>query len=111
MYKVVSKDIILMPLANKRNGGVVGAVVRSTPFNHKVLGSNPGAAECCSNINFVFSDKADSAFHPYRVGKMSTSFCCGLTCDGLVSCPGGVNDSHPLNTTETGDKRRLQLAI
>ena len=26
-----------------------------------------------------------------------------LTCDGLVSHPGGVKDSHPLNTTETRD--------
>ena len=38
---------------------------------------------------------------------MSTSICWELTCDGLVSCPGGVKDSHPLNTTETGDKRHL----
>ena len=38
---------------------------------------------------------------------MSTSVCWELTCDGLVSCPGGVKDSYPLNTTETGDKRRL----
>ena len=30
----------------------------------------------------------------------------GLTCDGLVSCPGGLIYSHPLNTTETEDKRR-----
>ena len=57
-----------------------------------------------------FSAKVDSAFHPYGVGKMSTSFCWGLTCDGLVSRPGGVNDSHPLNTTETGDKHRLRWA-
>ena len=28
------------------NGGVVGAVVRSLPSNHKVLGSNPASAEC-----------------------------------------------------------------
>ena len=27
--------------------------------------------------------------------------------DELVSHPGGVKDSHPLNTTEIGDKRRL----
>ena len=38
---------------------------------------------------------------------MSTSICWELTCDGLVSHPGGIKDSHPLNTTETGDKRRL----
>ena len=57
-----------------------------------------------------FSAKVDSAFHPYGVGRMSTSFCWGLTCDGLVSRPGGVNDSHPLNTTETGDKCQLQQA-
>ena len=37
---------------------------------------------------------------------MSTSICWELTCDGLVSRPGGVKESHPLNTTETGDKRR-----
>ena len=34
---------------------------------------------------------------------MSTSVCWELTCDGLVSCPGGVKDSHLFNTTETGD--------
>ena len=34
---------------------------------------------------------------------MSTSVCWKLTCDGLVSRP--VKDSHPLNTTVTGDKR------
>ena len=40
---------------------------------------------------------------------MSTSVCWELTCDGLaiVSRPGGVKDSHPLITTEIGDKRRL----
>ena len=54
--------------------------------------------------------KVDSAFHPYGVGKMSTSFCWGLTCDKLVSRPREVNDSHPLNTTETGDRCRLQWA-
>ena len=41
---------------------------------------------------------------------MSTSICWELTCDGLVSHPRGVKDSHLLNTTETGDKYRL-LAI
>ena len=37
---------------------------------------------------------------------MSTSICWELTCDGLVSHPGGVKDSDPLNTTETGDTVR-----
>ena len=37
---------------------------------------------------------------------MSTSVCWELTCNGLVSRPGGVKDSYPLNNTETGDKRR-----
>ena len=41
-----------------------------------------------------FSAKVDSAFHPYGVGEMSTSFCWGLTYDGLVSRPGGVDDSR-----------------
>ena len=41
---------------------------------------------------------------------MSTSMCWELTCDGLVSLPGGVKLSHPLNTTETGDKRRAPWA-
>ena len=30
-----------------------------------------------------------------------------LACDRLVSHPGGVNSLHLLNTTKTGDKRRL----
>ena len=38
---------------------------------------------------------------------MNTSNWWELTWDGLVSHPGGVKDSHPLNTTETGDKRWL----
>ena len=38
---------------------------------------------------------------------MSTSVCWELIYDGLVSRPGGVKDSHPLTSTETGDKRRL----
>ena len=29
------------------------------------------------------------------------------TCDGLVFLPGGVKDSPPINTIETGDKHRL----
>ena len=37
---------------------------------------------------------------------MSTSVCWELTGDGLVSHPGEVKDSHPLNTTETGAKHR-----
>ena len=32
---------------------------------------------------------------------MSTSFCCGLTCYGLVSYPGGVTNYRPLNKQET----------
>ena len=64
----------------------VAAVVRALPSNRKVLGSNPGS------LTF-FSAKVDSHFHPHGVGKMSTSFCWGLTCDGLVTRPGGVNDS------------------
>ena len=37
---------------------------------------------------------------------MSNSICLELTCnDYIMSRPGGVKDSHPLNTTETGDKR------
>ena len=38
---------------------------------------------------------------------MSTSVCWELTCDALVSRPGAVKDSHPINITETEDKRRL----
>ena len=38
---------------------------------------------------------------------MSTSVCWEITCDGLISHPGGVKGSHPLNTKETGDKRQL----
>ena len=34
---------------------------------------------------------------------MSTSVWWELTCDGLVSHPGGVKDPHLLNTTETGE--------
>ena len=35
-----------MCVVEKANGGgVVGALVRSLPFNHKVSGSNPGSAE------------------------------------------------------------------
>lgn len=37
---------------------------------------------------------------------MDISIRWGFTCDGLVSHPGGVNDSHPRTTTETRDKHR-----
>ena len=39
--------------------------------------------KCYCDLLFA---KVDSAFHPYEVGKMSTSFC-----DELVSRPGRVN--------------------
>ena len=43
----------------------------------------------------------NSAFHPSGVAlQMSTSVCWELTCNGLVSRPGGVKDSHSLNTTK-----------
>ena len=67
----------------------------------------------CQVLNICvtfFSAKVDSTFHPYGVDKMSTSFCWGLKCDGLVSRPGVVSDSHPPNTTETGEKCWLQWA-
>ena len=38
---------------------------------------------------------------------MSTSVCWELICDGLVFHPGRVQDSHLLNSIETGDKCRL----
>ena len=42
---------------------------------------------------------------------MSTSVCWDLTCDGLVSHPGEVEDSRPLNTTETGDMRCKEFSF
>lgn len=33
----------------------------------------------------------------------------GLTCDGLVFHSQGVNNSHPLSTTETGNKHELYV--
>ena len=36
----------LMFIITNNNGGMVGAVVRSLPSNHKASGSNPCAAEC-----------------------------------------------------------------
>ena len=54
----------------------------------------------------LLSANVYSAFHSYGVGKMSSNFCWGLTYNGLVSYPWGVNDSRPLNTTETGDKQQ-----
>ena len=38
---------------------------------------------------------------------MSTNVCCEQTRDGFLFYPGGVKDSHPFNTAETGVKRRL----
>ena len=39
----------------------------------------------------------------------------GITCEKLVSDPGGVNDSHLINTIETGDMHdssgKLRLAL
>ena len=86
---------------------MVGTVVGSMPFNNKVPGSNrdpAGIEHLCDHL----SAKVDLSFPPYEVSKMSTSFCWELTCDVLVSRPKGVNDSHPLNTTEIRDEHRLQ---
>ena len=49
---------------------------------------------------FIFSRSVLNEYSIY-------SICWELTCDGLVSHPGGVKDSYSLNTTEIGDKRRL----
>lgn len=38
--------------------------------------------------------------------KLGAGLRWGLTCGVLVSHPEGVNDSHPLSTTETRDKHR-----
>lgn len=38
--------------------------------------------------------------------KLGAGLGWGLTCGVLVSHPEGVNDSHPLSTTETRDKHR-----
>ena len=38
-------------------------------------------------------------------GGVIDSHLLGVTCDGLMSCPEGVTDSHPLDITKTGDKR------
>ena len=42
---------------------------------------------------------------------MSTNICWELTCDGLVSHPGEVKDSHPLNTTETNSRTGLRKEL
>ena len=39
---------------------------------------------------------------------MTTSACWEITCDGLMSHPGKVEDSHPHNTTENGDKHNFE---
>ena len=49
--------------------------------------------------------------HPSRVDKWVSASAGKLTSDGWVSHSGGVEDSHPFNTTETGDKRRFQGLI
>ena len=55
---------------------------------------------------WLFIGQSHPAFKPYEVMKWSPSFSWGQSCDGLVSRQGWVKDSHPLNTTETGKKRR-----
>ena len=58
--------------------------------------------------NLDLTNASSSA--PWQFAKPTfhcTSVCWELTCDVLVSHPGGVKDSHLLNTTEIRDKRRL----
>ena len=89
---------------------MVGAVVRSA-FQ---LQGPRFKSRLCRVLNICvtfFSAKVDSAFHPYGVDKMSTSFYWGLTCDKLVSRPGGVSNSHLLQKSEisTGSNGQLRL--
>ena len=97
---------VLSPMLKaKRRGWRGGKISAFQPQNPEFKSGRCRLLNIC--VTF-FSAKADSTFHPYRVRKMSTSFCWGLTCDGSVPCPGGINDSHLLNTTEIRDKHRLQ---
>ena len=55
---------------------------------------------CCVLEQGILLDKLYLT-HLYK-WVQCTSFCWGLTCDGLVwlvSCPGGVTEFHPPNTT------------
>lgn len=74
---------------------------------HRCLASNPKVASlrpavvtkwcvlCPYTRHFILSQSTQM--------QLGTSLCWGSTCDGLVSHPRGVNDSHPLSTNETGD--------
>ena len=64
--------------------------------------------EYLCNLLFLLSQLS---FPSLQGRLMSTSICWELTCDGLVSRLGGVKASHPLNTTETGYKRRLHWPL
>ena len=77
-------------------------LVRSLPSDLKVP-ALPRFEYLC-NLRFRLSQLS---FPSFQGKQMRTSVCWELTCDGLVCYPGGVKDSHPLNTTETGYKRRL----
>ena len=57
-----------------------------------------------SKFEHLYNRQSELDFHPSGVGKINTSVCWELTCDKLVSRPGGVKESHSLNTTETGDE-------
>lgn len=41
--------------------------------------------------------------------KLGTSLCWGLTCDRLVSHPGGLDDLHLLCIKDNGNKRLMRL--
>ena len=74
---------------------------RSLSSDHKVPSSIPGSTNIWTFVRSSFPPKLTqlSILLGYIVFRE-------ITCDGLVSHTGGVKDSHPFNTIQTGDKRR-----
>lgn len=58
---------------------------------------------CCASRQGTLSTLSQS--NQLKLGT-NISWELHVTCDGLMTNPGKVNDSHQLSTTETGDKHR-----
>ena len=71
---------------------MVTTMIRPLPMSQKAQVQTPALLRFDYLLD-LFSTKVDSAFDPYKVDEMSTTFFWGLACDRLVYRPGEANGS------------------
>ena len=99
--------ILVQKLSPGSSTSVVGAVGKISAFQPQGPRFEFPALQRFKYLCDLLFCLSQLSFPSFRGRLMSTSICWELTCDGLVSHPEGVKDSHLLTTTETGDRHRL----